>query len=122
MRFIHMDTPFVKACLWFQWLMKNWIDSGIKKDTQRYKYSLMYQVFKNWQGYKRKLFNLTFKLNSKHTNYNCNLLNFTDELTLTKQQKTSMTKFQQKYNHTLCLIQAVFNTFKTVCWVEPQKV
>ena len=79
-------------------------------------------MFKNWQVYKRKSFKLTFKLNSKHTNYNCNLLNFTDDLTLTKPQKTSMTKFQKKYNYKLCLIQAVFNTFKTVCWIEPQNV
>ena len=49
-------------------------------------------------------------------------MNFTDELTLTKPQKTSMTKFQKKYNYKLCLIQAVFNTFKTVCWIEPQNV
>ena len=30
--------------------------SHIKKDTERYKYSLLYQVFKNWQAYKNKPF------------------------------------------------------------------
>ena len=81
--------------------------SHIKENTKIYKYSMLYQVFKNWQMYKYKPFEITFKLNSKHTNYYCNLLNFTDELTLTKPQKTSIVKFQKKYNYKLCLLQAV---------------
>ena len=87
--------------------------SYCKTFFERYRLSLMYQIFCSWRYEKYTTIKITHKFNCKHEIHQCNLLNYISELPKNKQMENNIKKYQKQYNYLLCIVKSTFTAFKT---------